>query len=143
MALIDPAQLVDRLAIAELVNRYALHIDLHEIDHWVDLFTEDAFFDEREFDTGLHVGHAAIRSYGEELAATVAHAVHLMCNHVIQDLTENTASGIVFALVEAQMKDGTRQRWQVRYEDTYLKSAAGWKIEKRILRKGLPPETVT
>jgi ketosteroid isomerase-like protein len=140
---IDPAQLVDRLAIAEVVNRYALHIDLHEIDQWVELFTEDAFFDEREFDSGLHVGHAAIRAYGEQLAATVKHAAHLMCNHVICDLTENSANGVVFALVEAEMKDGCRQRFQVRYEDTYLKSATGWKIGRRILRKGLAPESVT
>ena len=110
METIDNSQIADRLEIAELVNCYALHIDLHEIDQWVDLFTPDAFFDEREFGTGLHVGHEAIQTYGEQLAATVEHAVHLMSNLVIRNLTATSASGIVFASVEAQMKTG--EIWQ-------------------------------
>jgi SnoaL-like domain len=139
---IEPGQIADRLEIAELVNRYALHIDLHEIKPWVELFSEDAFFDEREFGTGLHVGHAAIRAYGEMLAATVAHAVHLMSNLVIRNLTATSASGVVFASVEAQMKTGERLRWQVRYEDEFVNTDAGWKFARRILRRGLPPEDI-
>ena len=142
MSSIEPGQIADRLEIAELVNCYALHIDLHEISQWVDLFTEDAFFDEREFDTGLHVGHAAIRAYGDLLAETVAHVVHLMSNLVIRNLSASTANGVVFASVDAQMKTGERQRWQVRYEDDYVKTDAGWKFARRILRRGLPPEDI-
>lgn len=142
MSMTDLARFSDRLEIAELVNRYALHIDLWEIEAWVDLFTEDAFFDEREFGSGLHEGHAAIRAYGELLAGSVEHAAHLMSNLVISDLTSTSANGIVFALVEAQLKTGVRQRFHVRYEDAYVKIDGKWKIDRRILRKSLPTEDV-
>jgi hypothetical protein len=142
MSMIEHSQIADRLEIAELVNSYALHIDLFQIDEWVDLFTEDAYFDEREFDTGLHVGRDAIRAYGESLAESVQHAAHLMSNLVIRDLTATSARGIVFALVEALMKTGSRQRWQVRYEDTYVKIDGSWKIGRRVLRKTFPVEQI-
>lgn len=142
MGTIAPGQIADRLEIAELVNAYALHIDLFEVDAWVDLFTEDAFFDEREFGSGLHTGQAAIRTYGQQLAETVRHAAHLMSNLVIRDLTQTSATGIVFALVEAQMNAGLRHRWHVRYEDNYRKIKGSWKISRRILRRTFDPEEV-
>ena len=49
----DLIQIADRLEITELVNAYALYIDQFQIDEWVDLFAQDAFFDEREFGSGL------------------------------------------------------------------------------------------
>lgn len=137
---IEPSQVVDRLEIEQLVNAYALHIDFQEIDEWVALFTEDAFFDEREFDSGLHVGLEAIRAYGKVLKATAEHASHIMANLVIRDMTENSATGICFALVEAQMKTGERARYQVRYFDDYVKTQDGWKFSKRVLRKSFPVE---
>lgn len=142
MATIELSEIADRLAITELVNSYALHIDLFQIEDWVSLFAPDAYFDEREFDTGLHVGHQSIRAYGQSLAETVQHAVHLMANLVIADFTTESAKGTVFALVEAMMKSGERGRWQVRYEDQYIKIDDVWKIKSRILRKSLPVEDV-
>lgn len=142
MPMLEHAQISDRLEIAELVNRYALHIDLWEIENWVQLFADDAFFDEREFDSGLFIGHAAIRAYGESLAASVAHAAHLMSNLVIRDLTSTSADGVVFGLIEAMLKSGMRQRFHVRYEDSYVKVDGSWKIGRRILRKTLPVEDV-
>lgn len=133
-------EVADRLEIEQIVNAYALHIDFHEIEEWVNLFTPDAFFDETEFETGVHVGHDAIRAYGNELKAIVAHASHLMSNLVIRDLTKTTARGIVFALVEAQMKTGERSRYQVRYVDDYVKKDDGWKFSKRVLLKSFPAE---
>jgi len=61
--------LEDRLAIQDLNQRYAVHVDLHEIDKWVDLFTQDAVFDEREFGTPLMTGHDAIRALVEKESA--------------------------------------------------------------------------
>ncbi|MEJ7935497.1 nuclear transport factor 2 family protein [Sphingobium sp. AN558] len=130
----------DYLEIQQLTHRYALHIDLFQIEKWVDVFTPDAFFDEREFGFGLYVGHDAIRAYGQSLADTVQYVTHLMANLVIENLTETSASGIVFALVEAEMKTGERERTHVRYEDDFVKVNGQWKIARKILRKTFSPE---
>lgn len=133
----------DYQEIQQLTHLYALHIDLFQIDEWVDVFTSDAYFDEREFDSGLFVGHEAIRAYGRSLADTVQHVTHLMANLVIRDLTADSASGVIFAFVDHMMKTGERERNHVRYEDQYVKIDGRWKIARRILRKTLPAERVS
>jgi SnoaL-like domain len=138
----DLMQIADRLQIAELVNAYALYVDQFQIDEWVDLFVHDAFFDEREFGSGLHIGHDAIRAYGEVLENSVQHAAHLMTNLIISNLTPTGASGVLFGLVEAQMKTGGRSRWQVRYEDSYVKVNSMWKFSRRVLRKTFGEEVI-
>src|SRR5690349_385216 len=128
----------DRLAIQELNQRYAVHIDFKEIEQWVGLFTQDAFFDEREFGTPLLNGHDDIRAYGGELAATVRFAMHHMTTHSITDLTATRAHGIAFAIVEALMNDGAHARHHVVYKDRYEKVGDQWLIAERILKKTLP-----
>lgn len=130
----------DRLMIQDLNQQYAIHVDLHEIDEWVHLFTGDAVFDEREFGTPLLTGHEEIRGYGQQLAATVRHALHHMTTHVISDLTTTSAHGIAFAVVEALMNDGSRARYQVLYRDRYAKIDGTWLFAERVLKATMAPE---
>jgi len=130
----------DRLMIQDLNQKYAVHVDLHEIDAWVELFTPDATFDEREFGTPLMTGHEDIRAYGRQLAETVQHAFHHMTTHVIMDLTGTSARGIAFAVVEALLNDGSQARYHVLYRDRYEKIAGTWLFSERVLKATLPPE---
>jgi SnoaL-like domain len=130
----------DRLKIQDLNQRYAVHVDLREIDAWAELFTHDAIFDEREFGTPLMTGHDDIRSYGKQLEDTVEHALHHLTTHVITDLTTTSARGIAFAVVEALMKDGSHARHQVVYRDRYEKIDGRWLFSERVLKATLPPE---
>jgi hypothetical protein len=130
----------EQLEIQELNNLYAYYVDSFEIENWLTVFTSDAYFDEREFDSGLHIGHAAIRTYGEKIVEEMVYAVHLMCNHIIRDLTKTTATGTIFAIVEGLAKNGFHARYQVKYEDAYLKVDGKWKIARRVLRKTFPVE---
>lgn len=134
----------DKLAIIELNHRYALHIDNRETTRWAtEIFTEDAVFDERQFDFGLHVGREKIEAYGEELAAMVEHVVHHMTNHVITMVSETQATGVVFGICEVlHSGGGPRLRFNVRYEDQYRKVGNVWLISERVLIKTFEPETV-
>jgi hypothetical protein len=132
--------IADQLEIQELNNFYAYYVDIFEIENWLTVFTPDAYFDEREFDSGLHVGHDAIRAYGEKIVDEMVFAVHLMCNHIIRDLSETSATGTIFAIVEGLAKNGLHARYQVKYEDTYAKVDGQWKIARRVLRKTFPVE---
>jgi hypothetical protein len=132
----------DRLAIQELNQRYATHIDLHEIDEWVGLFTQDAVFDEREFGSPLSTGQEEIRAYGQTLVETVQYALHHMTTHVISGLTATSARGIAFSIVEYLLKDGFRARTQVIYQDRYEKVDGRWLIAERILKQTIPTEII-
>lgn len=133
----------DRLMIQELNQKYAVYVDLHEIEAWVALFTRDATFDEREFGTPLISGHDEIRAYGQQLADTVQHAIHHMTTHLISDLTTTSARGTAFAVVEALMNDGAHARYQVLYRDRYTKIDGNWLFDERVLKATLPPEIFT
>lgn len=133
----------DRLEISALNQRYALHVDFHEIEEWVSLFTPGAVFDESEFDNPLMNGHAEIRAYGNHLTKIVRHVLHHMTTHHIFDMTATTARGRAFALIEAVLNDGSHARTHVVYEDLYEKIAGTWLIAERILRKTIEPETIT
>lgn len=130
----------DRLAIQEVNQRYATHIDFHEIDEWVGLFTRDAVFDEREFGSPLSTGQDEIRAYGQELVKTVQFALHHMTTHVISDLTATSARGIAFSIVEYLLKDGFHARTQVIYKDRYEKINGRWLIAERVLKHTVPTE---
>lgn len=130
----------DRIAIQELNHRYATHIDLHEIDEWVGLFSQDAVFDEREFDSPLLTGREEIRAYGQTLVEIVQNQLHHMTTHVISSLTATSARGIAFAIVDAVLKDGFHARHQVIYQDRYEKIDGQWLIAERVLRKTVPTE---
>ncbi|CAB3735852.1 nuclear transport factor 2 family protein [Paraburkholderia rhynchosiae] len=132
----------DRIAIQELNHRYAYFVDSFEVESWVDVFAPDAFFDESEFGNGVFVGHDAIRQYASSIAEKTAHLVHLMSNLIIWEGDSSSARGTVFGLVESMRKTGQRSRYQVKYDDEYVKLDGIWKIAKRVLRKTFPPETV-
>ncbi len=133
----------DRLAIHDLIYRYAMHIDEREVDQWSDLFAADGVLDETAFGSGRHVGTGQIRDYGRSLVATVVQAVHHMTNIILHDVSDRTASGMVFGLVEARMNNGEHGRYHVIYEDHYAKSGDNWVFTARVLRPALATEIVT
>jgi SnoaL-like domain len=130
----------DRIAIQDLNYRYAAHIDFKQVDEWVDLFTEDGVLDEREFGFGVHDGRTAIRAYAEALVADVVHAMHHVTNQLVTDVSATEATGTVFAIVEGMTRSSGHARYSLYYEDQYLKTAAGWRFRRRLLRKVFPPE---
>lgn len=132
----------DKLEIYDLNFRYAILVDSYKIDEWVQVFTPNAFFDESEFGFGAHEGHDNIRAYGQVLVETTTFMTHLMGNHLIERIDGNSAQGVVFSLIEVQTTDGTRTRYQVKYEDEYKKVGGKWLIDRRILRKTFEPEVV-
>lgn len=132
----------DKFAIQELNLRYALHIDLMRVEPWVDTFTADAVFDEREFDFGIHVGHEQIRAYGEAIVANAHKFVHVMTNHLVTDVADDRAKGTVYGIAEGVSLAGERTRYHVVYEDEYRKIGGEWKISSRVVHPKLPPEIV-
>ena len=139
----EPGSVEDRLAIHELNQRYAVHVDLREVDAWAELFTEDVHFDEQEFGTPPMSGREEVRNYGRILAENVRHALHHMTTHAVFDLTTTSARGVAFAVVEAQLNDGDHARHQVIYHDRYEKIDGQWLFAARVLKSTLPAETFT
>ncbi|ATE78224.1 nuclear transport factor 2 family protein [Pseudomonas frederiksbergensis] len=132
--------IADKIALQELNYLYAQYIDFHQVDEWVALFSEDAVLDERPLGFGVHEGRVAIRAYAEMLAASVLHAAHLVPNILVAGVGSDEATGSVLALVEAVTRDQCRMRYQISYEDSYVRQDGEWLFRKRVVRSTVPPE---
>ena len=132
----------DKTQIHELNLRYALHIDRGEVDLWVDTFSQDGVFDEREYELGIHAGHDQLRAFGQLIVANASQLMHIMTNHLVTDITADHANGTVYGIAEGVSRDGAHRRYLVFYEDEYVKVGPHWKIGRRTTRKKFPPEVL-
>lgn len=130
----------DRLAIRDLTSRYAFYVDTFQNDKLMELWAEDAVFDESRVGTGLHVGATVIGAFFDELKKTVTHQAHITANQLIEELDDTHAKGIVFSIVEAVTIAGN-MRAVVYYADEYVKAGGRWRFQSRVIHPLLPFDT--
>ncbi|MFF4773666.1 nuclear transport factor 2 family protein [Microtetraspora fusca] len=134
----------DRADLADLVARYALHVDRRDLDALVGLFTEDAVLalPDPPRDLGpvrSHTGRAEIRDAMARLAA-IPVTFHALAGHVFDAGPDpHTATGSVACvahhLTERSPGEVTDLVWHLRYADSYLRDDHGvWRIRGRALQ---------
>jgi hypothetical protein len=135
---------LDYQEITQLINRYAYGIDTCANNgyDYADVFTPDGVFIDKNSDAGFKAGGRVLAKGREALATLVGGGSrgcktklvwtdwsHLMLNHEITP-TAQGAKGRVY-LVQMGMKGpGTIER-HGGYEDVYVRTTAGWRIQSR------------
>lgn len=136
---VKEADLADRLAITELVNRYAQRVDHHDAAGVAELFCEKAalyIYGRAGSDdpTALHTGRGAIEAAIEAMTYTAT--CHLIGNHVAT-LAGDDATGETRCVAHhISREDGSlRDRvWYLRYYDRFRREDGTWRIAERVLR---------
>jgi hypothetical protein len=135
---------LDYQEITQLINRYAYGIDTCANNgyDYADVFTPDGVFIDKNSDAGFKAGGRVLAKGREALATLVGGGSrgcktklvwtdwsHLMLNHQITP-TPQGATGRIY-LVQMGMKGpGTIER-HGGYEDVYVRTASGWRIQSR------------
>jgi hypothetical protein len=135
---------LDYQEITQLINRYAYGIDTCANDgyDYADVFTADGVFIDKNSDAGFKAGGRVLAKGREALATLVGGGSrgcktklvwtdwsHLMLNHQITP-TPQGATGRIY-LVQMGMKGpGTIAR-HGGYEEVYIRTQAGWRIQSR------------
>jgi hypothetical protein len=135
---------LDYQEITQLINRYAYGIDTCANNgyDYADVFTPDGVFIDKNSDAGFKAGGRVLAKGREALATLVGGGSrgcktklvwtdwsHLMLNHQIAP-TPQGATGRIY-LVQMGMKGpGTIER-HGGYEDVYVLTASGWRIQSR------------
>jgi len=135
---------LDYQEITQLINRYAYGIDTCANNgyDYADVFTPDGVFIDKNSEAGFKAGGRVLAKGREALATLVGGGSrgcktklvwtdwsHLMLNHEITP-TPQGAKGRIY-LVQMGMKGpGTIER-HGGYEDVYVRTAAGWRIQSR------------
>ena len=130
----------DRLEITELTAHYSYYVDTFQTRKIMELWTDDAVFDESRVGTGLHQGAAGIKAFFETLETKVTHQAHMTSAQFIEEIDGMTAKGIVFATVEAVTTAGN-MRALIYYADDYLKQDGRWRFRSRVIHPLLPFDT--
>lgn len=118
------AQLLARDQIRQLAERYALAVDVRDLDALVDLFVPDV-------DCGRYGrGRAALRESFETQLRGGGPSVMLVANHVIDFDGEEHAHGVVYGIAEAKLAEGW-VRQAIQYHDDYAKRGDSWLFVRR------------
>ena len=140
---------LDYFEIGQLVSKYARAIDTCSNNgyDYADLFTPDGFF------APAQDGKVGNRMQGRERLAEASGGgsrgcknvgwikqgvKHLYVNHIITPTAEG-AVGTVDMLMIGLGGDPNRIRHDGYYEDTYVKTAQGWRFKSRIHHVAIPP----
>jgi SnoaL-like domain len=130
----------DRLALADVVHNYAAALDDRRFDDAVELFTQTAELRLPDPPASLEpvrhfTGHAAIRS-ALEAVADVLRTQHAIVGEVYSSRAADTARGRIACEAHhwTQHGEGVSDLvWHLRYDDEYVRTAAGWRIAVRAL----------
>jgi 3-phenylpropionate/cinnamic acid dioxygenase small subunit len=130
----DIGELRDRLAINDLLVRYAWAIDTKTFDDLDHVFTSDAFIDYTA--TGGIAGSLAeIKPWLAQSLAAFPATQHLLSNsQVTIDGDSATARTAVYNPMGAATREGPLHFFFMGgiYNDRLLRTADGWRIEERV-----------
>ena len=131
----------DRLALTDLVHLYAAAVDDRRFDDVVELFTDTAELrlpnPPHQLDpVGVQLGKPGVRAAMNALAG-VDRTEHAIVGEVYAATPEpDYALGRITCVAHHwSQRDGqmTDLVWHVRYDDEYLRTKAGWRINGRAL----------
>ena len=132
----------DRLALSELVHRYAAHVDEYQFDSVAELFTISAELVVPEPPADLtpvlvHRGREAIAAAVGTVAA-VLRTEHAIVGEVYDEAPRSpgAATGRIACIAHHWNRRGDEfvdVVWHLRYSDCYEMTDAGWRISRREL----------
>jgi hypothetical protein len=140
----SPLTALDYHQITQLINRYAYGIDTCANNgyDYADVFTADGVFIDRNSDAGFAAGGRVLARGREALAELVGGGSrgcetklvwtdwsHLMLNHEITPSADG-ATGRIY-LVQLGMDGPGSVARHGGYEDVYVRTADGWRIQSR------------
>lgn len=131
-------QVVDELAIRNLLNRVAILGDGDEFDAYTACFTEDATW---ESSTEVIQGHEAIRASAVQRFTARQQTLgpdtcHLVTNQIVDIDGPDTASSQSYMVFLADTRSQPVPRAVARYHDTIRRTPDGWKMARRRITLG-------
>jgi hypothetical protein len=124
----------DKDAIQDVLHRYAFYMSNFEIERALDLFTEDAIFDERSVVPDAYLdGKEALRQFYIAHLPHMVDMLHMYFNFILTDLNENEASTTTMLLLESSFVSGEPNRLKGYWDDKFRKVNGEWKFTYRKL----------
>jgi hypothetical protein len=123
----------DHVAIQQLYLRYAVAVDMHEIEEYVSCYTEDAeYVGYREGGLPYAKGHDALRGMVRNNAEKQENGYHV-CTGPLLEPAEFGARGRCYLLyVVAEVGEVEEFRNALYYRDELVKQDGQWRFRRRV-----------
>lgn len=124
-------RLETELALHRLAHRYCVGADRRDVECWESVWTADAVWETSQEEESIFRGIEAIRAAVRQQWIAFPVMQHSTVNHIVTAIGDNDAAGRSDVIVIVQLSD---ERWIVggaTYEDTYRRTADGWRISTR------------
>ncbi len=137
--------MASRLEILELVASYAYRLDTRQFDLLLELWSDaNPVFDESQFGMRKYAGKDEIRHHFEaDIYGQMENLCHLTSNHVINEISESTASGNCTVFVQGDLRAGGTSKATAYYQDQYVHENGMWKFSSRTVNPLTIPEAGT
>ncbi|MET0182845.1 MAG: nuclear transport factor 2 family protein [Caulobacterales bacterium] len=120
-----------RAALSDLMHRYAVLSDLHDMEGVSQLFVEDVRSPVRQPDgsTKIEIGRAALRDWYQ--LAPKNERVHFVGNIVIDFIDADNAKGVVYTMSGGRISDNEWRTSTIKYQDRYRRENGQWLFVSR------------
>jgi len=132
----EVGQLIDRLAISDVIARYCDRLDAPDIDAVAALFTADARTDYGPGRGGDAVGRDAIRERIARGQSAFRRTHHQVGHSTIHHIADDRATGVSAALTWHERFSGERELLALRYIDEFARVQNQWMISYRRVAPG-------
>ncbi|MBB3665200.1 ketosteroid isomerase-like protein [Prauserella sediminis] len=130
----------ERYEIMQLSHLYARGLDRFDPLEALSAFSDDAVWDATAVGLDRFEGREKIREFFERDAASVADQFHIITNHIVEFDGPDSAHGTNYVFSEGHAASGAKFRAAALNEDTYVRTASGWRIASRAISPLTPPE---
>ncbi|MFC8045453.1 nuclear transport factor 2 family protein [Nocardia sp. NPDC057353] len=139
-----PTVSTDRIADIEEIRmlsaRYARGLDRFDMDALMEPYADDAVFDAGPMGLESYAGARAIREFFQHNQDVMADQMHLFGNFIVEFDSDDLARGTNYLLQDGHNNDGATVRCYCMNEDTYRRTADGWRIASRRISPLMPPQ---
>lgn len=124
-------RLEDRLELSDLVAKYGIYVDDHDLANLAELYADDAVFDGHALGTSR--GKEAVLDYFRTRWADYGVGFHYTHTQTVDFQSEDEATGCVTGHVELSYR-GTAMRGAYRYDDEYVRERGRWRFRERMVK---------
>lgn len=121
-------RLEDRAELADLVAKYNMFVDDHDLESLADLYADEAVFDGHAL--GRSEGREAVMDYFRARYDDYGPSYHYNHTQVIEFQSDDHATALVTAHVELAYR-GVAMRGAYRYDDEYVRERGRWCFRQR------------